>query len=177
MGDDTCATDGCELPIHARNRCDTHYRRVLAHGTDAERLRSTAPEADRFWTKVDATGDCWEWTASTSGGGYGWFMCEHGSVPAHRWSWEHLVGPIPDSLQLDHLCRNRGCVNPDHLEPVSQAENIARGVAGAHQLAKTHCPQRHPYSGDNLILTGGRRRCRVCTRAAKQRHKRKLSVK
>jgi hypothetical protein len=66
-------------------------------------------------------------------------------------------------MHLDHLCRVRACVNPDHLEPVTQAENIRRGHGyAAWQRAKTHCPQGHPYAGDNLLIDQGRRRCRIC---------------
>jgi len=87
---------------------------------------------DRFWDKVQAepnTG-CWLWDANTTRGGYGHFKVSGRMVYAHRLAYEKLVGPIPDGLSLDHLCRVPGCVNPDHLEPVTHAENVRRGDSG-----------------------------------------------
>jgi hypothetical protein len=124
----------------------------------------------RFWEKVDDSGDCWEWLAARNPNGYGAFRVDGQMRRAHRVAYELIVGPIPPGLRLDHLCRNRGCVNPEHLEPVTQRENIIRGVgpamAAAHQQAKTHCPQGHPYSPENTYYyapTNGRH-CRECSR-------------
>ena len=120
---------------------------------------------ERFWRKVrkDPNG-CWEWQGA-KGQGYGNFYL-HGKFPrAHRYAYELLVGPIPDGLTLDHLCRNRACVNPDHLEPVTQKVNTLRGEGLAAQNArKTHCPEGHPLNGDNLYQQPGNgyRRCREC---------------
>jgi hypothetical protein len=87
--------------------------------------------SERFWSKVDASASCWVWTAATAGQGYGKFTLSSdgkSTYPyAHRHSWELLVGPIPDGMTLDHLCKNRKCVNPDHLEVVTQAVNCLRG--------------------------------------------------
>jgi len=87
-------------------------------------------------------------------------------MTAHRAVYQLLVGPIPLGLQIDHLCRNRVCVNPAHLEAVTQRENIRRSDPGKHHRNKTHCPHRHPYSGRNLIVRKrtGARRCRECER-------------
>lgn len=82
--------------------------------------QATAPA--RFWSKVSDTGDCWIWNAYTMPNGYGYFDKGY----AHRWSYEHMVAPIPSDLELDHLCRTRNCVNPYHLEPVTHAENHRR---------------------------------------------------
>lgn len=122
-------------------------------------------EAERFWPKVNASGVCWEWTAGASDTGYGNFGRdpEHGyaNISAHQWAWEFLVGPVPPGLVLDHLCRNRRCVNPDHLEPVPFAENIRRGRNANRE--KTHCPAGHPLVAENLVLNRrGGRKCRIC---------------
>lgn len=102
---------------------------------------------DRFWPKVDASGDCWEWTAARNPEGYGRIGAGGtGSriLHAHRVAWELLVGPIPVGYEVDHLCRNRGCVNPDHLEPVTKLENIRRSElrAGQARWRKAHTINR-----------------------------------
>lgn len=87
--------------------------------------------ASRFWLRVHKTDDCWLWT-STLRRGYGRFWIAPGRfVPAHRFAYELLVGPIPEGLELDHLCRNPACVNPAHLDPVTHRENVRRGKRGA----------------------------------------------
>lgn len=100
----------------------------------------------RFWSKVQIQHNgCWEWTAGKNEKGYGCFYSPaHANHKAHRWAYEALVGPIPDHLQIDHLCRNRSCVNPAHLELVTAQENISRGLVGQYQSKKTHCKQGHP---------------------------------
>lgn len=125
------------------------------------------PEAERFWRRVDASGVCWEWTACRSRG-YGRFARgpEHGSatVFAHRWAYEHLVGPIPEGLVLDHRCRNTICVNPDHLEPVTIGENVRRGRNWKREL--THCKRGHAFSPENTLRRDeGGRKCRTCNSA------------
>ncbi len=127
----------------------------------------------RFWKKVvELPNGCWQWTAAKHDAGYGRFRFAGKMVYAHRWAYETLVGPIPEGLQIDHLCRNPPCVNPSHLEPVTNRENTMRGLT-----PKTHCPQGHPYSGDNLGITkdkyayqGKRRFCRQCSREADKRY-------
>lgn len=124
---------------------------------------------DRLWSKVDV-GVCWLWTASVRPDGYGQFRDAElrTVVLAHRYVYELLVGPIPDGLTLDHLCRVRHCVNPDHLEPVTRRINIQRGFSPSTTNAKrTMCAKGHPLSGKNLyIRPGGRkagmRTCRTC---------------
>ena len=115
-----------------------------------------------FWAKVDKTGICWEWTATKLHNGYGQFHLNGKTKLAHRISYEIKWGKIPDGLQLDHLCRTRGCVNPDHLEAVTQKVNEQRGLA-----VITHCPKGHKYTPDNLCKQVGRRatwrKCKTCS--------------
>lgn len=124
-----------------------------------------------------AESGCWLWTGSCDPSGYGTLKLEGRTRRAHRLAYELLVGPIPDGLQLDHLCRVRNCANPDHLEPVTNQENSRRGRA-----LITHCPKGHPYSGDNLRLhvrKNGRdvnRECRECVRAAMARERPPLAL-
>lgn len=108
------------------------------------------------------------WIAkSMTHNGYGTFYIDGRRTTAHRASYVLAYGPVAPELDIDHLCRVRNCVNPEHLEPVTRRENTMRGLRPGQQLAKTHCPQRHPYSGDNLFLTrDGRRECRICRKAA-----------
>ncbi len=123
------------------------------------------PIADRFWPKVDLTEGCWLWTGAKSRG-YGQLYDGARMRQAHTLSYEMHVGPVPDGLQLDHLCRVRHCVNPAHLEPVTCRENLLRGdTPSARNLAKTHCPQGHPYDEPNTQRKpDGRRACRACSR-------------
>lgn len=100
----------------------------------------------RFWRKVDLSGDCWIWTASRSTAGYGHIRNDDGRlVVAHRVAYEQRFGPIPDGLVIDHLCRVRACVNPSHMEAVSNRENVLRGQSPnivAHLTGR--CAKGHP---------------------------------
>ncbi len=133
--------------------------------------RATVLPEDRFWAKVAAPDEngCWPWTASCQIAGYGQFYLEtrHRKkhlVRAHRWAYEDLRGAIPGGLTIDHLCRNRQCVNPHHMEIVSMGVNVLRGNGPpAINARKEHCPQGHPYAGDNLrVKPNGWRYCRKC---------------
>jgi hypothetical protein len=131
--------------------------------------RPAVDPAVRFWPRVNRGPDCWEWTgARLKNGGYGVFWDGRRNVKAHRWAYEHLVGPIPPALTIDHLCRNTACVRPDHLEPVTNRVNILRGTAPSAQSArKTHCVNGHPFTHHN----GSQRRCRTCLRATHRRYR------
>ena len=109
---------------------------------------------------------CMEWTAARHANGYGYVTVRRGEKQqAHRAAYELLVGPIPEGLQLDHLCKNRGCCAPSHLEVVPAAVNNARSSSpSALNALKTACPAGHEYTPENTISTRGRRRCRECNR-------------
>jgi hypothetical protein len=137
---------------------------------------------ERFMAKVEKTDGCWYWTASLWPGGYGQFKDKaKGSrhTVAHRWSYEFFVGPIPEGMTIDHTCHNvdpacqggrtclhRRCVNPAHLEAVTERVNLLRGKSPwADNARKTHCPQGHPYDEENTIPLAPGRRCRICAQA------------
>ena len=113
----------------------------------------------KMWERIDKTDTCWLWIGATSANGYGVTSAGNGNrlVGAHRRVYELLVGPIPEGLQLDHLCRVRNCVNPAHLEPVTPSVNQQRMGA-----VKTACPKGHGYDAANTYMYRGRRNCRRC---------------
>lgn len=139
--------------------------------------RRKSPE-ERFWAKVQKTETCWLWTGAKETRGYGHFTLggrtDRRIVKAHRYAYELLVGPIPEGLTLDHLCRVRWCVRPDHLEPATNRENQLRGDGqGGRNARKTHCPKGHPYDEANTYIDSlGRRVCRQCRRAYRARYRR-----
>ena len=123
----------------------------------------------RFWPKVDLTLDCWLWTACTTRG-YPTFSENGTNVRGHRWAYEHFVGPIPDGLHLDHLCRTPLCVNPDHLEPVTPAENTRRSFEARGAWAE---------HGTRSKYTKGCRcdPCRTANREWDEEYRRRRGVK
>ena len=123
---------------------------------------------DRFWPKVrlDIAG-CWLWQGAIGSDGYGRIRGDDGITKRpHRVAWELAVGPIPDGLQLDHLCRVRACVRPSHLEVVTNRENTLRGTSPIADHARaTECGRGHVYSDATTAYTrSGKRRCLICER-------------
>ncbi len=141
-------------------------------------MGKSRPLRERFQDKVAvSTGGCWEWSGCVTSDGYGLIGVRKGghstSLKAHRVAYELYIGPIPDGLQIDHLCRNRRCVNPQHLEPVTCRENVLRGEGLAAKAAlKTHCKRGHLFDEANTYRRGRARYCRACPnekRRAKRR--------
>lgn len=137
----------------------------------------------KFLSKICKTDSCWEWTSYVDKNGYGRFFINGKHQQAHRVSYEDKFGKIPEGLVINHLCRNRKCVNPKHLEVVTQKVNIQKGltgfITGLRMRAKTHCPQNHEYSEKNTYISpNGKRRCRTCIRiqAEQYRQHKKLEV-
>jgi hypothetical protein len=186
-GSKQCSVEDCgRRGLLRLGYCSKHYQKFKRHGDplggkDVPRLRGV-PDLERFLTYTDRNGPvpsyrpdlgpCWLWLRSLTEG-YGNFYFRGGPCPAHRASYELFVGPIPDGLHIDHLCRVKHCVNPAHLEPVTRCENARRGAHGM----KTHCKHGHEYTPENTIHLGGKRRCRECTRRSGREFKRRKRAK
>lgn len=141
-------------------------KRSLMINLFSSKMRNMTP-LDRFFNKIKVNHktDCWEWVAYRHKG-YARFNTGERVLEAHRWVYEQLVGRIPKGLHIDHLCRVRHCVNPYHMEPVTNHENMLRGKSiVAKRAAQTHCSRGHELTGNNLSITtynGKHRRCLKC---------------
>lgn len=124
----------------------------------------------RFWAKVEWSDGCWLWQGAKDQNGYGRFWQGPNFIASHRMAYTLAVGPIPDGMQIDHVCRTPRCVNPAHLEPAPPRLNVLRGMGGAgDRAARTHCPKNHPYDAVNTYLAkSNQRHCRECMRARKR---------
>ena len=165
------ATCECGLPARHRDRwCHTCYERLRRTGGLELLPKLTA--AERFFAKIRTDPDgCWIWTGAKGQLGYGKFNPggRGPGVGAHRWSYEHAKGRIPDWLSIDHLCRVPSCVNPDHLEAVPLGENVRRAyVANGLDVA---CRKGHPKS-ESWISAAGHAQCRACKREQWREHSR-----
>ena len=127
----------------------------MAHGTSEQRA---------FWSKVLKSEYCWLWQGTILNNGYGQITINYQKYLVHRWAYTDQVGPIPEGLVLDHLCRNRRCVRPDHLETVTLKENVLRGEGVTAKFAVAlECVNGHPLVEDNVRpRKGGGRDCRTC---------------
>jgi hypothetical protein len=142
------------------------------------------PVAERLWAKVDKTETCWLWTGGRNASGYGRITESKRLESGRRWYTHRLVytllvGPIPDGMELDHLCRVRHCCNPEHLEPVTPGVNVARSEGPTADAVRAFltgvCPRGHDVTGYGAMpLSGGRRRCRECLNEWKRRYRARL---
>lgn len=176
-----CIMPGCARQPKSRGYCGTHHQRILRHGSPDVNLRPELEmdEATRFWSSVEVA-DCWLWRSDVGRDRYGKFFCGKRRVSAHRWAWKHLVGPIPDGLELDHLCKARKCVNPDHLEPVTHRENVLRsGNFVARYARRTYCVRGHPFDEVNTSMRktthGLARVCRKCAALSSRAHRARVA--
>jgi hypothetical protein len=194
-----CSVEQCQDEVFSRTWCQLHYHRWWRLGDPEARLTRLSPNTPidvRLWSRVDLRGpdECWPWQGSRDGGGYGILRVGAGKskAKAHRLSYELAYGPIPDGLEIDHVCHSRDqecrggltcphrqCVNPAHLEAVSHRENGLRGRSFALPNAmKTHCPQGHPYDSVNTYISpsSGGRVCRTCTRESQRRYQQRKAA-
>lgn len=186
-----CVVDPCERPVAARGMCLMHYQRWSKYGDPGEAEARAQGQSvghfepsfvDKVWARVQVQeGRCWIWTGPKDRKGYGSISHKGRIIGAHRATWELCVGPIPEGHQIDHLCRNTSCVNPEHLEPVTRSENVLRGNKTGPR-AGPQCPHGHEMTEDNTsydfsIAPRGIRRCRTCRRehARKNNKRRALS--
>jgi hypothetical protein len=130
-----------------------------------------------FWRKANKTDTCWLWTGYVNREGYGEYTSQALTTRlAHRIAYALDKGYLPE-LPLDHLCRSRHCVNPDHLEPVESIVNTRRSNVGLNSANKTHCPQGHPYDEENTLVYGGKRKCRTCKNQAAREARARVKTK
>jgi hypothetical protein len=153
-----------------------HYSRWKRHGDVAVVLLDRRPAIEKVWDKVveDPVTGCLLWTGYRSQAGYGYLADQGTVVLVHRLIWQEAKGPIPDGMEIDHLCFTRNCLNLQHLDLVTPSENKRRMLQRV-VTARTHCPHGHPYDGDNLrIEADGHRRCETCrTEQAQARNARR----
>ena len=143
-----------KYPDMAGWMCRICAQKIAARAAATSNTSSTLEKFEQYVRRTDG---CWEWTGHCYGNGYAAITHDRHQMLAHRWSYEHFVGHIPDGLTIDHLCRNRRCVRPDHLEPVTSGENTRRAM-------RNTCIKGHPFDEANTWTYRGKRYCRTCRR-------------
>lgn len=176
-GADVAETRWQHGPTGYRHRCRcivcvTEYAEQRSRSRPGRRPRPTPEE--RFWSRVAKIGLCWEWTGLKDRKGYGRFGVGGQETGAHRYAWTLMRGPVPEGLEIDHLCRNHGCVRPSHLEPVTRGENARRGLAGrvprARSVRRDRCRAGHLFDEANTLMrANGYRTCRACSKIRRDR--------
>ena len=158
-GSKVCAKCGIERhllhPELARGVCRSCAQKSA---TTAATVANRSSTVEKFEKNIDRTSSgCWEWTGYAYANGYGSITHNGRQVLVHRWAYEHFTGPLVNGMQIDHLCRNRKCANPEHLEQVTPRENTRRAM-------RTKCINGHEFTEENTWMCQGKRYCRTCRR-------------
>jgi hypothetical protein len=184
MPQEPCSVAICDRPSESRSLCHAHYMRwyTTGHvradeplkrylrGLEAQFAEYVAHDGPTPSARPDL-GPCWLWTGRINKMGYGVMSLENQPIYAHRWAYERSIGPIPDSLELDHLCRKPTCVNPTHLEPVTHRINTLRGESPPARFARRDsCSKGHGFTAENTFTRADNSRgCRTCDRERSRR--------
>jgi len=174
-----CNVLECVRKYYAKSFCELHYRRNKVHkhpqcSKVPQLYHKNIPDDQRFWNFVckNTIDECWLWIGGKHELGYGRFYLNGDKVPAHRFSYILAYGQIPKGIVIDHLCRTPSCVNPLHLEAVTQRVNMSRGVIQERfkkwAASITHCPQGHEYTPENTQVYKNNRTCKECRRIRKR---------
>lgn len=167
----TCGSCGAQRVVKHPDKAGRMCRSCASKiGVLAAREANSQPVEQRFmqYVKKDTSSGCWEWTGTLQKNGYSAFYCNGKIVRGHRWSYEHFTAPMPQGKEIDHLCRNRKCVNPSHLEPVTRKENMRRAM-------RFHCVNGHAFTPENTYMHDGKRYCRECRRIRVRAYRRRKS--
>ena len=166
-----CQAPECNSAAKNRSLCWAHYKRLRKYGSyDLPTVMDRVTES----VTIDPDTGCWVWNKSLERNGYARMSVGHKVEGVHRITYKERHGFIPDGFEIDHLCRNRACCNPDHLEAVEHRENLMRSPIAAARInsEKAKCNRGHELSGDNLAIDAlGYRSCRACSRIRTARHR------